>query len=201
MTTAIVTGSAGLIGSETVRALAARGVEVAGVDNDMRRHFFGDEASTKGTRDELAALKGYTHHDLDIRDPYLMKCVAIGRQYSVFGYKGKPVRDNIHSADVVSAFLAFWDAPTAGGQVYNLGGGRFSNCSMLEAIEKCERIAGRRLEHTYQPANRVGDHIWYISDLRKFKTHYPGWRQQFDLDALLQDIYDHNVERWTRERA
>jgi CDP-paratose 2-epimerase len=127
---------------------------------------------------------------------YLMKCVVTGRNYSVFGYKGKQVRDNIHSADVVAAFLHVWQKPPSGGVVYNLGGGRFSHCSMLEAIEKCERIAGRKLTWTYQDANRVGDHIWYISDLRKFKADYPAWTQRYDLDALLRDIYERNVERW-----
>jgi CDP-paratose 2-epimerase len=132
---------------------------------------------------------------------YLMKCVCIGRPYTVFGYKGKQVRDNIHSADVVGAFLEFWEAPRAGGRVYNLGGGRFSNCSMLEAIEKCEAIAGRRLEWKYSDINRIGDHIWYVSDLRKFQADFPAWRQQYDLDALLRDLYSSNVERWARERA
>jgi CDP-paratose 2-epimerase len=357
MTTALVTGSAGLIGSETTRALCARGVTVLGIDNDMRRTFFGDEASTASAREELRGLAGYRHFDLDIRDQtalepvfaehgadlslvvhtaaqpshdwaardplldfdvnatatlklleltrrhapeaafiytstnkvygdtpnrlplveretrweidpshpftagiaetmsvdqclhslfgasklaadiavqeygryfgmrtaafrcgcltgpqhsgaelhgflaYLMKCVCIGRPYTVFGYKGKQVRDNIHSADVVGAFLQFWDTPRPGGQVYNLGGGRFSNCSMLEAIEKCEAIAGRRLQWKYSDINRIGDHIWYVSDLRKFQTDFPAWRQRYDLDALLRDIYQSNVERWDRERG
>jgi CDP-paratose 2-epimerase len=357
MTTAIVTGSAGLIGSETVRALCGQGLSVLGFDNDMRRRFFGDEASTNPTRDELKQLRGYTHYDVDIRDAaalerifaergsdiglvvhtaaqpshdwaardpqldfsinagatltlldltrrhcpdavfiftstnkvygdtpnrlplveqetrweidpahpftagidesmsidqtlhslfgaskvaadvlvqefgryfgmrtaafrcgcltgpqhsgaelhgflaYLMKCVAIGRKYSVFGYKGKQVRDNIHSADVVSAFIEFWKSPRPGGQVYNLGGGRFSNCSMLEAIDKCEGIAGRKLNWVYQPTNRIGDHIWYVSDLRKFQADYPGWTQKYDLDALLRDIYEHNAARWEAEPA
>jgi CDP-paratose 2-epimerase len=357
MTTAIVTGSAGLIGSETARALCARGLTVAGIDNDMRRVFFGAEASTAGVREELRALAGYRHVDADIRDmpaiervfaeygsdislvvhtaaqpshdwaardplldfdvnagatlklleltrrhcpeaafvytstnkvygdtpntlplvelesrweidpahpytkgipesmsvdqclhslfgasklaadvavqeygryfgmktaafrcgcltgprhsgaelhgflAYLMKCVCIGRPYTVFGYKGKQVRDNIHSADVVSAFTAFWQAPRPGGQVYNLGGGLSSNCSMLEAIEKCEAIAGRKLTWTYSPTNRIGDHIWYVSDLRKFQSDYPDWTQSYSLDALLRDIHSSNIDRWERERA
>jgi CDP-paratose 2-epimerase len=357
MTTAMVTGSAGLIGSETVRALCARGVRVLGIDNDMRRVFFGDEASTRSTRDELLGLPGYTHYSVDTRDDdavgkvfaehgrdislivhtaaqpshdwaardplldfdvnatatlkllehtrrhcpeavfvftstnkvygdtpnrlplieretrwdidpahpfsagidetmsidhclhslfgaskvaadvlvqeygryfgmrtavfrcgcltgpqhsgaelhgflaYLMKCVAIGRPYSVFGYKGKQVRDNIHSADVVEAFIHFWKAPRTGGLVYNLGGGLESNCSMLEAIAKCEAIASRKLTWSYKEANRIGDHIWYISDLRKFQADYPGWRLKYSLDALLQDIYDHNHARWAGESA
>jgi CDP-paratose 2-epimerase len=357
MPTAIVTGSAGLIGSETVRALCARGVRVLGIDNDMRRVFFGDEASTIPTRQELLTLPLYSHHAMDTRDDeavgrlfaehgadislvvhtaaqpshdwaardplldfdvnatatlkmlehtrrhcpdavfiftstnkvygdtpnrlplieqetrweidpshpyhdgidetmsidqsvhsvfgaakvaadvlvqeygryfgmrtaafrcgcltgpahsgaelhgflaYLMKCVATGRPYVVFGYKGKQVRDNIHAADVIGAFLAFWDAPKSGGQVYNLGGGRESNCSMLEAIAMCERIAGRTLNWTYKDANRIGDHIWYVSSLRKFQADYPGWQLQYSLEALLRDIYERNVERWVSGSA
>lgn len=352
MATAIVTGSAGLIGSETVKTLCALGVRVAGIDNDLRRVFFGDEASTTSTRDELLALPLYEHHNIDTRDDdavgrvfathraeltlvvhaaaqpshdwaardplldfdvnatatlkmleharrhcpdavfvftstnkvygdtpnrlplvetdtrweidpahpfrdgidesmsidhslhslfgaskvaadvlvqeygryfgmktavfrcgcltgpahsgaelhgflaYLMKCVATGRPYTVFGYKGKQVRDNIHSADVVDAFVQFWRKPQAGGRVYNLGGGRESNCSMLEAIALCERIAGRTLSWTYKDANRIGDHIWYVSSLKRFRDDYPEWRLQYSLEALLQDIYDKNVRRW-----
>jgi CDP-paratose 2-epimerase len=357
MPTAIVTGSAGLIGSETVKTLCRRGVRVLGIDNDMRRHFFGDEASTLPTRDELLALPLYSHHNIDTRDDaattrlfkehgrditlvvhcaaqpshdwaardplldfdvnatatlkmlehtrqhcpdavfvftstnkvygdtpnflplveqetrweiepshrfrdgidetmsidhsthslfgaakvaadvlvqeygryfgmrtvafrcgcltgpahsgaqlhgflaYLMKCVATGRPYTVFGYKGKQVRDNIHSADVVEAFMHFWQRPVAGGAVYNLGGGRESHCSMLEAIALCERIAGRTLSWTYKEANRIGDHIWYVSSLRKFRADYPEWRLQYSLEALLQDIYNRNVERWAGEKV
>jgi len=355
MTAAIVTGSAGLIGSEMVTALCQRGVEVVGIDNDMRRVFFGPEASTAWTRDRLRQHSNYQHLDMDIRDldglerlfsdhgsnislivhtaaqpshdwatrdplldfdinatatlkllqcmrrhcpkavfvftstnkvygdtpnrlpliehearweidpshpysegideamsvddclhslfgvsklaadvlvqeygryfglrtaafrcgcltgpqhsgaelhgflAYLMKCVVTGRRYTVYGYKGKQVRDNIHSADVVSAFLQFWDRPRDGGQVYNLGGSRASHCSMLEAIELCEQIAGKRLNWTYSDTNRIGDHIWYVSDIRKFRSHYPVWQLRYDLKGLLQDIYASNVERWQRE--
>ena len=354
MTVALVTGSAGLIGSEMVEALCARGVEVVGVDNDMRRVFFGDEASTRSNRERLEGLRGYRHLDMDVRDheglarvfrdlgprlslvvhsaaqpshdwaardplldfdinaratlgllecvrrhapeavfvftstnkvygdtpnslplveqatrweiapghryeagidesmsidcslhslfgaskvaadvlvqeygryfglrtgtfrcgcltgprhagtqlhgflAYLMKCVCIGRPYTVFGYKGKQVRDNIHSADVVRAFLAFWESPRPG-EVYNLGGSRRSNCSMLEAITACEAIAGRRLDWTYSDQSRRGDHIWYVSDVRKFEAHYPGWSLEHDLHGLLRDIHERNIESWRRE--
>jgi CDP-paratose 2-epimerase len=124
-----------------------------------------------------------------------MKCTVTGTPYQVFGYKGKQVRDNIHSADLVDAFHAFAEAPRAG-EVYNIGGSRHSHCSMLEAIALCEEIAGRQLSWTYEDRNRIGDHIWYVSDIGKFKAHYPSWTQRYDLRALLQDIHDHNVERW-----
>jgi CDP-paratose 2-epimerase len=356
MSLAVVTGSAGLIGSETVRFLADRGFDVIGLDNDMRRRFFGDEASTAWNRDELckAYPTRYRHYDLDIRDEtavsgifarhgaairlvvhtaaqpshdwaarepltdfgvnalgtlhlleacrrhapravfvftstnkvygdapnrlplveqetrwevdpshpfhdgidesmtvdqsthslfgasklsadvlvqeyaryfdmptvafrggcltgpnhsgtqlhgflaYLMKCACTGTRYTVFGYKGKQVRDNIHSADLVSAFYAYFEQPRPG-EVYNIGGSRFSHCSMLEAIALCEEISGHSLDWTYVDRNRIGDHIWYVSDIRKFQRHNPGWTQQYDLRALLVDIYEKNVERWTAE--
>src|SRR5213596_346619 len=319
MRTIIVTGSAGLIGSETVKRFAKEGAHVVGIDNDMRAHFFGAEASTKKTRNNLIAnVRGYDHHDLDIRDAsavaelfksysgkidaivhtasqpshdwaardpqtdftvnangtlnlleaartfspeapfvftstnkvygdtpnqlplqelptrweiepgheyeqgvsesmsidhskhslfgaskaaadllvqeygryfgmptvsfrggcltgpahagaelhgflsYLVKCNLQSRVYKVYGYKGKQVRDNLHSADLVEAFAVFHERPTAGA-VYNIGGGRLSNCSLLEAIELCESIAGRELVWELSPDARVGDHRWWIS--------------------------------------
>lgn len=355
MTVALVTGSAGLIGSETVRYFCGLGMDVIGMDNDMRRVFFGEEASTDWNRTRLQESypRSYHHHNTDIRDQeavqkileeygkdlglivhcaaqpshdwaardpltdftvnangtlvlleaarrfcpeavfiftstnkvygdtpnrlplieqetrweidsahpyregidenmsidaskhslfgasklaadilvqeygryfgmktavfrggcltgpnhsgtqlhgflaYLMKCVCTGAPYTVFGYKGKQVRDNIHSLDLVRAFHEVYKAPRCA-EVYNIGGGRFSNCSMLEAIALCQEIAGRKLNWTYSETNRIGDHIWYISDLRKFKSHYPNWRQEYDLRRLLEDIHEKNVERWSR---
>ncbi|HZE57321.1 MAG TPA: NAD-dependent epimerase/dehydratase family protein [Chthoniobacterales bacterium] len=341
----IVTGSAGLIGSESVRHFAAEGYRVIGIDNDMRSEFFGAEASTKKTRDELLGTVGdYEHHDLDIRqagkilalfkehgseiaavihtaaqpshdwaarDPqtdftvnangtlnlleaarqscpeapfvftstnkvygdtpnrlplrelplrweiepgheyepgisetmsidytkhslfgaskaaadilvqeygryfnmptvsfrggcltgpahagaelhgflsYLMICTVTGRPYRVFGYNGKQVRDNIHSADLVDAFAAFIRAPRVA-EVYNIGGSRHSNCSMLEAINLCEEISGRRLTWKYEEANRIGDHIWWISDVRKFQAHYPEWKFRYGLREIMEEIH------------
>jgi CDP-paratose 2-epimerase len=131
---------------------------------------------------------------------YLMKCTVTGRPYTVFGYKGKQVRDNIHSADLVSAF-EHAARGTACGAIYNIGGGRESNCSMLEAIEACERIAGRKLNWTYSDDNRVGDHIWWIGDLTAFKNDHPEWRLRYDVEGILRDIHDANVERWQAEAA
>ena len=126
---------------------------------------------------------------------YLMKCVVTGRRYTVYGYGAKQVRDNLHCADLVAVLHEFYKAPRPG-EVYNMGGSRFSHCSMLEAISLCEEIAGKPLDWTYSDTNRLGDHIWYVSDTRKFRSHYPGWRQQYDMRRLLEDIYDHNAERW-----
>src|SRR6478672_2925982 len=316
MQTIIVTGSSGLIGSETAKRFAQKGLRIVGIDNDMRAQFFGTEASTKSTRDELLKnLREYEHHDLDIRNAksisalfakhrgtiravvhtaaqpshdwaarepqtdftvnangtlnlleaarencpeapfvftstnkvygdtpnrlplreletrweieadilvqeygryfgmptacfrggcltgpahagaelhgflaYLMKCCVIGRPYRIFGYKGKQVRDNIHSFDLVETFAAFIDEPRVA-EVYNMGGGRFCNCSMLEAISLCEEISGRKLTWHYEESNRIGDHIWWISDVRKFQSHYPEWKFRFGLREILEQIF------------
>jgi CDP-paratose 2-epimerase len=127
---------------------------------------------------------------------YLMKCTVTGDPYTVFGYGGKQVRDNIHSADLVGAFLAYHANPRPAA-VYNIGGGRESNCSMLEAIADCERIAGRELDWTLSDQNRIGDHRWWISDLEEFRRDYPDWSLQYDVQAILREIHDFNVERWT----
>ena len=346
MSVAIVTGSAGLIGSETCQRFHAEGLEIAGLDNDMRARFFGSEASTAPTRKLLEnKLKGYTHAEIDIRDfdgvkrlferygtavkvvvhtaaqpshdwaarephtdfgvnavgtlnlleatrqccpaavfiftstnkvygdtpnrlplvelekrweidpshpyragidetmsidqtkhslfgaskvaadilvqeygryfgmktgcfrggcltgpahagtelhgflAYLMKCTVMGKPYRVFGYKGKQVRDNIHSHDLVEAFWQFLQAPRVG-EVYNLGGSRHANCSMLEAIDECERISGRKLDWTYVEDNRIGDHIWWISDVAKFQSHFPNWTYRYGIPEILREIHD-----------
>lgn len=345
MSIALVTGSAGLIGSETCKRFAAEGFDVVGIDNDMRAEFFGAEASTSGTRAKLEKeLKGYRHCAIDIRDAekvnalfrelggeikiivhtaaqpshdwaaraplvdfgvnavgtlnlleaarqfcpeavfiftstnkvygdtpnrlplveqklrweiaeghpfkfgidetmsidqtkhslfgaskvaadvlvqeygryfgmktvcfrggcltgpahagtelhgflaYLMKCIVTGKPYRVFGYGGKQVRDNIHSHDLVEAFWQFFRAPRVA-EVYNLGGSRHSNCSMLEAIAMGEEISGRKLDWTYVEENRIGDHIWWISDVRKFQADFPNWKYRYDLDAILREIH------------
>jgi CDP-paratose 2-epimerase len=345
MSIALVTGSAGLIGSETSKRFHAEGFDVVGVDNDMRARFFGAEASTGPTRARLVqTLKNYRHETLDIRDmdkvdalfarlgkavkvvvhaaaqpshdwaarephtdftvnangtlnvleatrrhcpesvfiftstnkvygdtpnllplieqetrweidsshayrlgidetmsidqtkhslfgaskaaadllvqeygryfgmktvcfrggcltgpahagtelhgflSYLMKCTATGRPYRVFGYKGKQVRDNIHSHDLVEAFWQFVQAPRSG-EVYNLGGSRHSHGSMLESIALCEKISGKKLIWTYVDEPRIGDHIWWVSDVRKFKSHYPAWEYRYDMMRILQEIH------------
>lgn len=355
MSLAIVTGSGGLIGSESVRFLSARGLQVVGLDNDMRRYFFGPEASTApvseslqrecpgfrlntcdirdgdavnalfrqhgraitlivhtaaqpshdwaarepltdfsvnatgtlhlleaarqhcpdavfiftstnkvygDTPNRLPLVEQETRWELDPRHPYhvrgidetmsidqtkhslfgaskvaadvlvqeygryfgmktgifrggcltgphhagaelhgflayLMKCAVIGRAYKIFGYRGKQVRDNIHSLDLVNAFFHFYQAPRPG-EVYNIGGSRFSNCSMLEAIRMCEEITGRPMTTSYLEDNRIGDHIWWISDVQKFQTHYPDWKLTRNVRDILQESYDYNHEAWLR---
>jgi CDP-paratose 2-epimerase len=131
---------------------------------------------------------------------YLMKCTVTGTPYTVFGYGGRQVRDNIHSADLVACFDAFHRAPRSAG-VYNIGGGRESNCSMLEAIDLCERIAGRELDWQLSDENRIGDHRWWISDLGEFRRDYPDWELRYGIEEILREIHEHNVERWTTAAA
>ncbi len=352
MAIAVVTGSGGLIGSEAVRYFAEQGLEVIGLENDMRARFFGPEASTTPTSERLVReVEGFRWEQLDIRDAegvkalfsrnareielivhtaaqpshdwaatdpqtdfainangtlnlleaarqhtpdatfvftstnkvygdrpnslplqeletrlelppdhhwyqgidtempidltthslfgvskaaadllvqeygryfqmptvcfragcltgpqhagaqlhgflaYLMKCTVTSQPYTIFGYGGKQVRDNIHARDVVRAFGAFHANPRAAA-VYNLGGGRESNVSMLEAIELCQRIAGQHLNYTFSDEPRVGDHRWWISDLRAFEADYPQWRLTLGIEEMLRDIYERNVERW-----
>lgn len=351
----LVTGSAGLIGSESVRFFCTRGYTVVGFDNDMRQVFFGKDASTRWNRDCLLEEFGerYIHHDLDIRDheavaevfktygkdlaliihaaaqpshdwaardpytdftvnangtlvllentrqnspeaafifcstnkvygdspntlplvegelrweiedthayhngidetmsidrckhslfgaskvsadilvqeygryfdmktasfrggcltgpshsgtelhgflSYLMKCTMTGSHYKVYGYQGKQVRDNIHSYDLVNAFYHFFQAPRVA-EVYNIGGGRFSNCSIREAARTCEKIAGKKLDWSYSKSNRSGDHIWWISDIQRFKSHYSEWSLTYGIEEILTEIYTRNTARWTQ---
>jgi CDP-paratose 2-epimerase len=358
MSVALVTGSAGLIGSESVRFLAGQGFDVVGIDNDMRRVFFGDEASTAWSRQRLEAeVRHYRHIDGDIRDQallervfgdygraitavihtaaqpshdwaasdpqtdfavnangtlnlleatrrhcpeaafiftstnkvygdapnalplieherrwevspkhpfaehgidetmrvdatlhslfgasklaadvvvqeygryfgmhtacfrggcltgpghagtklhgflaYLAKCAVTGEPYTVLGYNGKQVRDNIHAYDLVSAFWHVIQRPLSGA-VYNIGGSRHANCSMLEAIAACERLTTREMNWSYSEQNRTGDHIWWISDVRRFRADYPNWQYRYDIGAILAEIIDGVVYRLKAVRA
>jgi CDP-paratose 2-epimerase len=124
-----------------------------------------------------------------------MKCTVTGEPYTIFGYKGKQVRDNIHSYDLVNAFYHFYQNPRIG-EVYNIGGGRFSNCSMLEAVQICEEIADIKLDWTYSESSRSGDHIWWISNVDRFKSHYPGWDFKYNVREILEQIHTKMVERY-----
>ncbi len=125
---------------------------------------------------------------------YLMKCAISNTHYTIFGYKGKQVRDNIHSYDLVNMFWHFYQNPK-NGEVYNAGGGRHANCSMLEAITLCEQISGNKMSYSYQETNRIGDHIWYVSDVRKFQNHYPDWTWKYNLEQTLQQMHDAMLKR------
>jgi CDP-paratose 2-epimerase len=118
-----------------------------------------------------------------------MKCAINETPYTIFGYKGKQVRDNIHSHDLVNAFYHFYQKPRSG-EVYNIGGSRNSNISMLEAIEKIEKLLGKKANYELSKENRIGDHIWYISDVSKFKKNYPKWDFEYNTDAILKEMTD-----------
>lgn len=118
---------------------------------------------------------------------YLVKCIKEGREYSIIGYKGKQVRDNIHSQDLISAFYEVYKKPRSG-EVYNIGGSRHSNVSIIEAISKIEHITGKKSKTTYLVKPRIGDHIWYISNVSKFQRHYPNWKYTYNGDRILMDL-------------
>jgi CDP-paratose 2-epimerase len=126
---------------------------------------------------------------------YLMRATVTGRRYTIHGYDGKQVRDNIHSADVVRAFELFHEKPQPAA-VYNLGGGRQSNVSMLEAIELCQEIARKELDYELSEQARMGDHRWWISDLSELQRDHPGLELTYGIEDTLREIHDANAERW-----
>jgi CDP-paratose 2-epimerase len=136
-------------------------------------------------------LTGPSHSGVELHGflSYLVKVTLTGGSYSVFGYKGKQVRDNIHSHDVVRAIEEFADRPRPG-EVYNLGGGRANSISMLEAIARVEQLSGQKLKWNYVDQARKGDHICYISNLKKFQNDYPNWRITVGLDEILKQIIE-----------
>ncbi len=119
---------------------------------------------------------------------YLIKCCVTGRRYNIFGYKGKQVRDNIYSHDLVNMFWHYHQNPRPG-EVYNAGGGRHSNCSLLEAVAIAEEISGNRMKLNYVDENRSGDHIWWISDVRKFRAHYPKWEYTRSIREIMAESH------------
>jgi CDP-paratose 2-epimerase len=130
---------------------------------------------------------------------YLVKCIVVGKPYTIYGYKGKQVRDNIHSFDLVNAFWNFFLNPKAGA-VYNIGGSRHSNCSVLEAIQMVEEMCGQKLDYSVSEEARQGDHIWWISDVRKFQNDYPEWQYHYDIKRILKEIVEGVSERLTPAR-
>lgn len=140
-------------------------------------------------------LTGPNHSGVELHGflSYLVKCNLEGREYKVFGYKGKQVRDNIHSEDVSRFIHAFVNSPRVG-EVYNLGGSKANSCSILEAFQIAEKFSGKAMQYSYQEENRIGDHICYYSDLRKIKTHYPGWDITKSLDQTIMEI----VQAWSK---
>ena len=118
---------------------------------------------------------------------YLVKLSLKKKKYSIIGYKGKQVRDNIHSYDLVNCFWEFYKKPKKG-VTYNIGGGRYSNCSIIEALEMVEKLSNTKIKKKYINKSRIGDHIWYISDLRKFKKDYPNWKQKYNTKKIIEEL-------------
>lgn len=145
-------------------------------------------------------LTGPAHSGAELHGflAYLVKCVVYEKHYTIFGYKGKQVRDNIHSNDLVNCFWEFYKNPKAGA-VYNIGGSRHSNCSVLEAIEIAEEFAGKKLSYSLSNQNREGDHIWWISDVRKFENDFPEWKYEHDLRSIVKEIVDATQDRHTAD--
>ena len=132
-----------------------------------------------GSKHKGAELHGFLN--------YLVKCAMEGRTYNLFGYKGKQVRDNIHSSDLVAAFYEVYKSPRSG-EVYNIGGGRHSNCSIIEAAEMIKQYSGKSANFNYINDNRIGDHIWWISDVSRFKEHYPTWEHKYSIHDIMKEL-------------
>ncbi len=141
-------------------------------------------------------LTGPAHSGAELHGflSYLVKCAVTNKPYTIFGYKGKQVRDNIHSHDLITAFWQFFLNPREG-EVYNMGGGQYSNCSVLEAIEKIDKKTNTPLKYTLSDEARSGDHIWWISDVQKFKNHYPHWKHTYNIDKIISEIIEASSER------
>ena len=156
---------------------------------DVMVQEYGKYFGLKTTVFRCGCLTGPAHSGTRLHGflAYLIKCIATGKKYTIFGYKGKQVRDNIHSFDLANAFYSVYKKPRSG-EVYNIGGSRHSNISILEAIEKIEKILKRKANFRYVSENRSGDHMWYISDVSKFKSHYQEWDFKYNGDVILEDI-------------
>lgn len=140
-------------------------------------------------------LTGPAHSGAELHGflSYLIKCNLMKRKYKIFGYKGKQVRDNIHSYDLVNAFYHFFKDARCG-EAYNIGGSRFANISIMEAMKLCETISGEKFEYEYEETARKGDHIWWISDVSKFQSHYPQWKITHGIEDTVKEIYSAQKE-------
>ena len=162
---------------------------VSKVYSDLVAQEYGKNVGLKTVSFRGGCITGPNHSGAKLHGflSYLVKASLKNKKYSMIGYKGKQVRDNIHSSDLVNCFWEVFKKPKRG-EVYNMGGGRKSNCSVIEALEMVEDITGIQIKKEYVKKNRVGDHIWYISDLTKFKSDYPNWRQKYNIRKILQEL-------------
>jgi CDP-paratose 2-epimerase len=147
-------------------------------------------------------LTGPAHSGAELHGflAYLVKCAVTDSCYTVVGYKGKQVRDNLHASDLVAAFWEFFLSPRSGA-VYNIGGGRFANCSVIEAIQATERTVGRPMRQSYKDESRRGDHIWWISNTGKFRSDYPNWQPKHGIAKIIEEIAAALMSRYERPKA
>lgn len=159
---------------------------------DVMVQEYGKYFGLKTTVFRCGCLTGPSHSGTRLHGflAYLVRCIKAGRKYTIFGYKGKQVRDNIHSSDLVSAFYEVYKNPRQG-EAYNMGGSRYSNFSILEAIDQIEDLLKKKSNVAYIDKNRIGDHMWYISDVSKFKLHYPNWDFEVGPQEILEDLCRH----------
>tara|TARA_A100001015_G_scaffold308928_1_gene407399 strand:- start:2379 stop:3428 length:1050 start_codon:yes stop_codon:yes gene_type:complete len=150
---------------------------------------YGKNIGLKTTCFRAGCITGPNHSGAKLHGflSYLVKTSIREKRYTLIGYKGKQVRDNIHSADLISCFWEFYKKPTSG-KVYNAGGGRFSNCSIIEALDILENLLKIKIKKTVIKQNRVGDHIWYVSSMKKFKKDYPNWKQKYSTKSILAGL-------------
>ena len=159
--------------------------------SDLAVQEYGKNIGLKTVCFRAGCITGPNHSGAELHGflSYLVKSAVKLKKYSIFGYKGKQVRDNIHSYDLVKCFWNFYKKPRKG-EVYNIGGGRRSNCSIKEALDYVESITKIKIKRTYYKSNRIGDHVWYISDIQKFKKHYPDWKQEYNTKKIIKELVD-----------
>ena len=167
---------------------------VSKVYSDLIAQEYGKNVGLKTISFRGGCITGPNHSGAKLHGflSYLVKASLKNKKYSMIGYKGKQVRDNIHSFDLVNCFWSVFNKPKKG-EVYNMGGGRYSNCSIIEALDMVEKLSGVKIKREYIKSNRVGDHIWYISDLSKFKKDYPNWKQQYNTKRIIEELV-HNLK-------
>ncbi len=155
---------------------------------------YGKNIGLKTTAFRAGCITGPNHSGAKLHGflSYLVKVSMQSKKYTLIGYKGKQVRDNIHSHDLIKCFWEYFKKP-GHGEIYNAGGGRYSNCSILEALNIVENVTGKEIKKNILQENRVGDHIWYVSNMKKFKKHYPNWRQEYTNKKILNELINNNI--------
>ena len=172
---------------------------VSKLSADMLVQEYGKYFNLKTVSFRGGCLTGPGHAGTELHGflSYLMKCLISENKYTIFGYKGKQVRDNIHSKDLIKCFYEFYKNPKSG-EVYNIGGGIESNCSVIEAINIGEKISGKILKYKIDSKNRIGDHIWYVSDITKFKNDFPNWKIEYAIEDIIEEIILENYKEWSK---